>query len=299
MGCSHPPSEEPSLFLFMGDKMEKKEIVANGEREVEVFEAGDIEEGKGVIQVVEQQVSLDRLGQLAEEAEKRVEYYNKIKGAILKLASPGDWVIFESRDEKGNVISKAELSWKGATRILSLFNIQLSSPQITKEISPEGHITFTYSGIVKGYGKELPIEGRASSKNKFWSVARGEARPVETIDMADVQSGAYHNYIKNAVKILLGLAGMDVEDLKKMGVPLAYARTVEFTPKEKENETEKYWIVFGKKEKFVKGKCLNCGVEGWVNAERGQCYQCLKKVEKGETKEQGKGVRWDDIGKNK
>ena len=261
--------------------MENKEKNIFEEKEIEVFE----EDTEKMIKAVETKKDINELAKLAEEAEKRVEYYNKIKGAILKLANPGDWIIFESKDEKGNVISKAELSWKGATRILSLFNIQLSVPQILKEVSSDGHITYTYSGIVKGYGKELPIEGRASSKNKFWSVAKGEVKPVETIDQADIQTAAYHNYIKNAVKILLGLAGIDTEELKKLGVPISYARVVEFKSKEK-NEDKKEYIIFGQKEEFVKGVCMNCKKEGWISKERGQCYGCLKKIEEKQKQEQ-------------
>ncbi|MCD6222000.1 hypothetical protein J7K25_07590 [bacterium] len=276
--------EEKNIFEVEGQDVE----VLNGEvEEKEVKEEEAIAKQTGRVTIT----SLEKLKTYAETIDERIGYLKKMQEALLKLAYPGDWVIFESTDAEGNVVAKGELTWKGAVRILRNLEVKVKDVKAYKETQSDGHYTWWHEGWIEFAGSVYPVKAKASSKQKFWSVAHGKPVPVEDISEADVKIASYHEFIKAIPKIVLGFAGIPVEELKRLGVALIYARKVEFKSKqEKEGKVEvKYWVVNGERVPFVKGDCLRCKKKNtWVMKGNNICYNCHKEIEKKEKEEEKK-----------
>lgn len=215
------------------EKQDEKKVIEAESTDIELFEGGGGEKPiiKGGLESI-QGTSLQNLKTMAGEIDERIGYVKQIQTALLKMAYPGDWVVFENKDDAGKVFGKAELSWKGALRILRNFGVRATSPRITK--IKEEHSDYYYficEGEVDIMNSTFTIQAKASSKQSFWKTKFGNAVPIKDISEADIRIAVYHEWLKAIPKIALGFSGMPVDELEKMGVPLTYAKKVTFESK--------------------------------------------------------------------
>jgi len=133
----------------------------------------------------------------------------------------------------GEVHRKAEMGFAEANRIMSDFGVHMKDIKWRKEVDKDKigeKITFWYEGFVTGGNiRNLWVQARASSRDKFFGKAKGEIKPIEEIDLPSLQQSAYHCLLKEGVKLVFGLKGIPAEELEKVGVKLSTAQTVSFS----------------------------------------------------------------------
>ena len=137
----------------------------------------------------------DHLVALAEAAERRVEAINRIKQAALKATNAHDWV-----DQQG----RPYLQVSGAEKIARLFGISWRIDEPILEREEDGHFAFTYKGYFRMGVVEIEVIGSRSSRDPFFSKARGEDIPPSAIDRQNVKKAALTNCIGNGITRLLG-----------------------------------------------------------------------------------------------
>lgn len=223
------------------DKMvEKKKEIEKVNSEVDIVlpsgEGKGGEKGKPPAPIEEaimvDEKTIEHLEKLAEIAPRIIEARRKIRMAILKTALSGGWVIFESKDQAGVVHRKAEMGFAEADRIMGDFGVQFRDITWRKEVEMDKageKVTFWYEGFVSGGNiRNLWVQARACTRDKFFGKSHGEAKPIEEIDIASVQQAAYHCLLKEGVKLVFGLRSIPAEELEKEGVKLSTAQTISF-----------------------------------------------------------------------
>ena len=193
----------------------------NEMREIEAIEK-DIEplpEAGGLLSATKS--STEDMFWLADNIEKIIQSQNKIRLGILKLAQPGDWIIFGNETTK-----KAEIGFAGANRIGSTLGISFKNwnAEKIKDSDEKGEYyrwEFTCDAMFRN--SEVRVYGRASSRDKFFGKAYGELKPLHDIKEDDIKVAAMRAAKKEGVRDLLGLHHMDPDFLSKNGVVLASA----------------------------------------------------------------------------
>lgn len=232
--------------------MKEKEKIEMGERGIIETEPTELVERE--ISDVER---LRRAEWLAENIDRFLAAREKIWHGILKMAKPEDWVVFESKTKEGKVRSSVCLTGAGAERIASLPpGIQFVNwKEPVKEMGEDEKgpwYRYWYECDAIYGGRIIKSIGRASSRDKFFSMAYGRMRELSEIDEGNIKVAAYHNCMKEGVKILFGLRNIPKEEFEKAGINLVYARKAEFPSKEEAQ---------AKKAPAKKPRCQNCGKE--------------------------------------
>jgi hypothetical protein len=133
-----------------------------------------------------------------------------------------------------NFQGRAYLTAYGAERLMLLFNIsyKIGEPEI--KYDEDGHFTVIFRGTFTWGEKTIEEIGIRSSKDPFFSKARGQDIPPHQIRLSDVMKAARSNLIARGVSTLLGLRGLNVQDVTKMVG--AIDQQVLFKSKESKNE---------------------------------------------------------------
>jgi len=177
-----------------------------------------MEEEKKEIVVVdnEQQgieLSSDKIVELAENAEKRIEAVNKIKQMALRVTNSNDWV---------DMGGKPYLQSSGAEKIARLFGICWQIEEPTIEYDEDGHFTYTYKGTFTLIKQGVSIEavGTRSSRDPLFSKSHGKDIPPSEISKADVKKSAYTNLTANGITRLLGIRNLSWDDVKNANISI-------------------------------------------------------------------------------
>lgn len=145
--------------------------------------------------------------------EKKAQLAPRMKAAIETIVVaqtyPSDWNI------QGN---KACLSSAGAERIGRHFPIQYHGVNWKKESLNDGSggYRYIYSGYATLNDHTVYATGIYSTRDKFLGFKDGEYRAVQDINENSIQSAARHIFNGNAIKELLGLRGMPVEEYNRI-----------------------------------------------------------------------------------
>lgn len=158
---------------------------------------------------------IDRLLQMANMAEQRIEAIKKIKTVALALTNANDWV-----DQQG----KPYLQASGSEKIAGAFDISWEFLTIAPdyEEDTEGHYTYTYHGRFSMAGRHIQIDGSRSSNDGFfkqYNYPEGQKRkekPIhERTNKRDVKMAALTNLLGNGITRLLGIRNLTYTDLEK------------------------------------------------------------------------------------
>lgn len=162
---------------------------------------------------------------LADRIESVVMAQNKIRTALLKSAMPGDFVRFGD---------KVELTGPGAERIAANIGISIIGITDDKTAWKDGNgdaYTWRYIGDAT-LGKRVleKVEGRASSRDKFFGYENGKWKELSEVKEADVRTSARRSLLKESVKLMLGLRSLpsDPAFLASIGLDPEKVRKVEF-----------------------------------------------------------------------
>ncbi|MCA9463803.1 MAG: hypothetical protein KC590_16880 [Nitrospira sp.] len=165
---------------------------------------GEIE----IVQSSEQDLTVydaDNLLAVANKAEQLIQAVKKIKMTVLQVTNKQDWV-----DEKG----KPYLMVSGSEKLRAIFGIDWDIPyEPDIEEYDDGHRKYKFHGTFTLAKKSITALGTRSSRDPFFSKAKGANVPPEKINMGDVEKAAYTNCIGNGVTRLLGIRNLTWEEL--------------------------------------------------------------------------------------
>lgn len=154
----------------------------------------------------------DKLIQIAEQAERRIDAVKKIKSVALKVTNAHDWV-----DQGG----KPYLQASGSEKVARLFGISWRINEPTYDEDGDGHFSFTYRGEFSFQDVSIEAIGTRGSKDKFFSRSHGNDIPPSEIDKGNVKKAAYTNLLGNGITRLLGIRNLAYEDLAATGITKA------------------------------------------------------------------------------
>lgn len=151
----------------------------------------------------------DNLLSVANKAEQLIEAINKIKLTVMRVTNQQDWV-----DENG----KPYLMVSGAEKLRAIFGIDWDIPSTPViEEDDDGHRTYKYTGTFTMARKPITAIGSRSSRDPFFSRAKGADIPPEKINMGNVDKAAFTNCIGNGVTRILGIRNLAWSDLQQVG----------------------------------------------------------------------------------
>ena len=151
----------------------------------------------------------DRIMEIAQQAERRIEAINKIKRISLRVTGYYDWT-----DQGG----KPYMQVSGAEKVARLFGVSWRIDEPALQWEDDGHFSYTYKGYFSMGATEIEAIGTRSSRDPFFSVKKETAIPPGEIDKGDVKKAAYTNCIGNGVSRILGIRNLTWEDLEGVGI---------------------------------------------------------------------------------
>lgn len=163
----------------------------------------------------------DKLVEIAQQAERRIDAVKKIKTMALRLTNYHDWT-----DQGG----KPYLQVSGAEKIARLFGIswRFTTDKIQRLDEEGGHFSYQVSMEFVMSGASVEFQGSRSSKDPFFSKKHGKEIPPQEIDRSDVMKAAITNTIGNGITRLLGIRNLTWDDLKQSGVDINKIGIVEY-----------------------------------------------------------------------
>lgn len=172
----------------------------------------------------------DKLIEIAQQAEKRIEAVKKIKTMALMLTNAHDWT-----DQGG----KPYLQVSGSEKIARLFGISWRFlGDIERKDEEGGHFSFEVPMEFYMAGASVEFRGSRSSKDPFFSKKYGEIIPPSEIDKTDVMKAAITNTIGNGITRLLGIRNLTWEDLESSGIRKDQVGKIDYkTPESIRQET--------------------------------------------------------------
>lgn len=190
---------------------------------------GNVHDQKYDVEVVSPLES-DKLVEIAQQAEKRIEAVKKIKTMALRLTNAHDWT-----DQGG----KPYLQVSGSEKVARLFGISWRFlGDIQRKDEEGGHFSFEVSMEFVMPGASVEFRGSRSSKDPFFSKKYGNDIPASEIDKTDVMKAAITNTIGNGITRLLGIRNLTWDDLKEGNIKQEDVTSIQYKKKgepQKEN----------------------------------------------------------------
>jgi len=169
----------------------------------------------------------DKLIEIAQQAEKRIEAVKKIKTMALRLTNAHDWT-----DQGG----KPYLQVSGSEKVARLFGISWRFlGEIQRKDEEGGHFSFEVPMEFVMTGASVEFRGSRSSKDPFFSKKHGIDISPSEIDRTDVMKASITNTIGNGITRLLGIRNLTWDDLAGAGIKQGDVGKVEYK-KEKPEE---------------------------------------------------------------
>lgn len=146
-------------------------------------------------------------------AERRMELLDKVITMALSSTNERDWVSQEG---------EPYLMGTGSEKIARRFGIKMVGLEKEKEIiDNKGNYKYTFVAEFKlGKNDSIMAIGSCTSRDKFFSRAKGRIRTLEEINPHDIEMKGYTNLLNNGVKRLLGLRNLSWQQLKDAGLDI-------------------------------------------------------------------------------
>lgn len=190
------PNEEP-------EKVEAHEIIPT--------ESPDTEMSKLISDDADPEIAIIRLEKIAALAPR---WEQAMQTMLMSCTYPQDWEIFGSGDK-----AKACLSSAGVLRVAKHFPIKFFDVKWKKETWTDTHgeaYRYVYHGNATMGERIVYAQGNYSTRDKFLGSVGGDWKDIKEINEGFIRNAAYHIFEGNAIKALLGLRAMPVEQYKKL-----------------------------------------------------------------------------------
>lgn len=195
------------------------------DKEIEVVDP-EIEAAPEASGIVGGALGIDDQLALAENIDKLVEAQNKIRMALLRLAQPGDWVVFGEGEKK-----KAEIGFAGSMRVGSTLGVNFTNwtAEKEKDTDEKGQwYRWNFECDASFKNRTVRVYGRAGSRDKFFGKAHGSYKELHDVDEGNIKMAARRGAMKEGVKVLFGLHHMNPAELERYGVSLEQAQGYAF-----------------------------------------------------------------------
>jgi hypothetical protein len=150
--------------------------------------------------------------------EDKAKYAGRMRVArehlIVSETYSEDWTIQGEGDK-----AKACLSSAGAERIGRNFPIAYHDVKFKKEEWEDAlgkAYRYVYTGYADMNASTVFAEGRYGTRDKFLGYAHGEWKSLEDINENSIRSAAYHVFVGNTIKALLGLRGIPAKEYSRI-----------------------------------------------------------------------------------
>lgn len=127
---------------------------------------------------------------------------------------PQDWHKFGEGDNATVCLSSA-----GAERVGRLFDIKFFEVKHQKEEFTDAHgkgFRYTFEGKACMGNSVVWAQGVYGSRDKFLGYAKGEYKPIEDVAENHIRNAAYHIFMGNAIKSLLGLRNLPASEFEHL-----------------------------------------------------------------------------------
>jgi hypothetical protein len=167
--------------------------------------------------------------QLSKRVTELGQAMDTLQRFVLSRALTGDFVQFKSPDGSAYV----ELVGAGALRIARDLGISFKNwadPVRTCGSDKYGEwFAWEYSCDVSLGNRVMErVEGRCSSRDKFFGYAYGQWKQIDDVREPDVKRAAQRNAMKEGVKLLLGLHRLPLQDVGRLGLDVTKIKVVGF-----------------------------------------------------------------------
>jgi len=189
---------------------ESPTIVPDEALEIQAIETPESEMGNLLV-TEDMETKVSRLERLAELVPR---YERAIRQILIACTTPSDWHVFGEGDQ-----AKVCLTSAGAERIAKHFSIIFSDVSYKKELFTDANgkgYRYIYEGKARLGDSIVHAIGTYGTRDKFLGYANGQWRPVEAINEGHIQNAAYHVFVGNAIKTLLGLRNLSFNEYKEL-----------------------------------------------------------------------------------
>src|ERR1700722_2155869 len=198
-----------------------------GTDEIEVAEPEPDHTGTAALTTKIDANQIDATIALAARVDELGKAMDKIRRFILGRALPGDWVRFKG---PGN---EAVLSMSGACaeRIASALGVNFFNWSSEKEKGSDEHgewYTWYYRGDAVIGGLTRSVEGRASTRDKFFGYANDQWKPLQDVSEPNIRIAARRSAQKEGVRQLFGLRAISESAAAGLGLDVSVVRGWEF-----------------------------------------------------------------------
>ena len=146
----------------------------------------------------------------------------QIRQVALRATDGADWI---------DVGGKPYLNATGALKVAAAFGVSLVGLQVTGQRDEhQGHavVRFTAKVTARFLGREVEMEGAASSDDPFFGRRGGKLLPLSEVNLSSVRKKATTNAQARAVKAILGLVGITWAEVTAAGVRIKGVAAVTF-----------------------------------------------------------------------
>lgn len=155
-----------------------------------------------------------QLAILEKKAAVAVRFAKAINTILVTQTYPEDWNEFGAGDKAIVCLSSA-----GAERVARHFGIKIFEVTNRKEEFTDSigkGYRYVFEGKASMGDRLIYAQGTYSTRDKFLGFKNEEYRPIEDINENDIRDAAYHIFIGNAIKALLGLRGIPAARFKEI-----------------------------------------------------------------------------------
>lgn len=191
--------------------------------------------------IVSSEQGLQDIQFLADNIEKMVAAATRIRLVLLKLAQPGDWVLFRNKKKEADP-GKAEIGFAGANRIGSTLGVSFANwtaEKVTGRDDTGEWYRWEYQCDASHGKRCVRVFGRAGSRDVFFGKEDGKFKELQNVNEGNIKQAAMRAAKKEGVKDLFGLHHMDPKFLEANGIRLEDAGGYTFkNADDKAGETE-------------------------------------------------------------
>jgi hypothetical protein len=158
-------------------------------------------------------------------AEKSVANIQRIRSLALRVTSENDWT---------DVSGKPYLNHSGAMKVAALFGVSLTGMRVEEsreKIGDKQIIRYVARTTARFIGREVEVEGGASSDESFFAKKDGRTIPLSEVNLNTVRKKALTNAQSRAVKAILGLGGLTWKEVQGAGIGKHSLPSVDYSKK--------------------------------------------------------------------
>jgi len=193
-----------------------------GADKVEAIEAEEVEQvdDKALTEVQDNLMDdgMDAVIAIAEKMEAYTKAMDTILNAVIKRAFPGDFVCHAKADDPEDK-KRANIGAAAAERIAVFLGIQERNWTQGEKVWSDDrkHFTYSYSAEFGFKNRWVTAIGQAGTRDKFFSFAYGQYKPLEEIREDHIRTAAFRACRKEGVRLLLGIRAIPLKKLIALG----------------------------------------------------------------------------------